>query len=72
MLFIDGENNREWGLEQSGVLVSGRFFCSCSLRSFFLASILKVIATASNLPASVGSRSVESVYFCFLMTPQDI
>ena len=56
MLFIDGENNREWDLEQSGVLVSGRFFCSCSLRSFFLASILKVIATASNLPDSVGSR----------------
>ena len=50
-MLLDGENNREnkgeWGLEQNGVLVSGRFFCSCSLRSFFLASILKVIATAS-------------------------
>ena len=75
-MLLDGENNREnkreWGLEQSGVLVSGLFLCSCSLRSFFLASILKVIATASNLPASIGSRSVESVYFCFLMIPQDI
>ena len=72
----DGENKREWGLEQRGVLVSGLFFCSCSLRSFFLASILKVIATASTpalqATASVDSRSVESVYFCFLMAPQDI
>ena len=40
-MLLDGENKREWGLEQRGVLVSGRFFCSCSLRSFFLASILK-------------------------------
>ena len=71
-MLLDGENKREWGLEQSGVLVSGRFFCSCSLRSFFLASIFKVIATAPNLKASVGSRSVESVYLCFLMTPHDI
>ena len=71
-MLLDGESKKEWGLEQSGVLVSGRFFCSCSLPSFLLASILKVIATASKLPASVGSKSVESVYFCFLMTPQDI
>ena len=35
-------------LEKSGMLVSGLFFCSCSLPSFFLASILKVITTASN------------------------
>ena len=33
---------------------------------------LKVIATASNLPAFVGSRSVGSVYFCFPIVPQDI
>ena len=39
-MLLDGENKREWGLEQSGVLVSERFFCSCSLQSFFLASIL--------------------------------
>ena len=71
-MLSDGENKREWGLEQSEVMVSGLFSCSCSLRLFFLASILKVIATALNLPASVGSRSVESVYFCFLMTPQNI
>ena len=58
------------GLEKSGVPVSGLFFSSSSLRSLFLASILKVIATASNLLASVGSRSVELVYFCFLMAPQ--
>ena len=66
-----GENKREWGLEQSGVLVTGLFFCSCSLRSFFSASILKVIATASNLPASVsaGSRSVEAASFCFPIAP---
>ena len=51
-MLLDGENKREWGQEQSGVLVSGLFFCSCSLQSLFLASILKVIATASarNLP----------------------
>ena len=74
-MILDWENKREWGewgLEQSEVLVSGRFFCSCSLRSFFLASILKVIATASDLPAFVGSRSVEFVYFCFSIAPQDI
>ena len=37
-----------------------------------LASILKVIARASNLPGSLGSRSVKSVYFCFPIAPQDI
>ena len=30
------------------------------------------LQATSNLPASVDSRSVESVYFCFLMAPQDI
>ena len=70
-MILDWENKREWGLEQSGVLVTRLFFCSCSLRSFFSASILKVIATALNLPASVsaGSRSVESAPFCFPIAP---
>ena len=51
-----------------------RTFLLLSLRSFFSASILKVIATASSLQASVsaGSRNVESVSFCFPIAPQEI
>ena len=51
-----------------------RTFLSLMLSAVvFLTSILKVIATASILPASVDSRSVgESVYFCFPIAPQDI
>ena len=72
-MILDGRRKQEnIGVEKSGLPVSGLCFCSCSLQSLFLATILKVIATASNLLASVGSRSVELVYFCFVIAPQDI
>ena len=59
------------GLEKSGVLVSGLLLLMLIALVQFSASILKVIARASNLPPSLGSRSVESVYFCFPTAPQD-
>ena len=48
------------------------FFAQAHCGHSFWHPFLKVIATSSNLPASVGSRSMESVYFCFPIAPQDI
>ena len=76
--FICGVPPPGWDMDwerqelRRGIVVSGLFFCSCSLGSLFLASILKVIATVSNVSASWGFGSLESVWFCFPIAPQDI
>ena len=45
---------KEWVLVRREVLVSGLFFRSRSLETFYLASNLKIIATAvANVPAEV-------------------
>ena len=54
---------KEWVLVRREVLVSGLFFRLRSLETFYLASILKMIATAASL---------ESVQFCLPMALQDI
>ena len=50
-------------VEKSGVLVSGLFFCSCSLWSFFLASILK---------ASVGSEHGVGIFWLSVGTTRHL
>ena len=57
---------KEWVLVRREVLVSGLFFRSRSVETFYFASILKMIATAAQ------AASLESVQFCCPIAPQDI